>query len=194
MVTARPCSSVTRSPFCYPSHTRGVGDRCGKAEGPLSPGLLKSGLGRLKHLPLGRASLGLRAQVEVVARWEELPGDFGPSPPGSRSQNCGCLQGLEKCPSNSGCLPNISGKGKREGAVVGESRERGASDLCSGSGCPVWIKGLAMWLHFLSSSDSRGILHIWTETDWRGTAPLWPPPVTATVFRPRFSHFVTKFL
>lgn len=48
-------------------------------------------------------------------------------------------------------------------------------------------KGLAMWLHFLSSSDSRGILHIWTETDWRGTAPLWPPPVTATVFRQRFS-------
>ena len=156
----------------YPSHTRGVGDRrCGKAEGSLSLGLLKSGLGRLKHLPLGRASLGLRAQVEVVARWEELPGDLGPSPPESRSQNCGCLQGLEKCPSNSGCLPNISGKGKREGAVVGESRERGASGLCSGSGCPVWIKGLAMWLHFLSSSDSRGILHIWTETDWRGTAP-----------------------
>lgn len=104
----------------YPSHTRGVGGRCGKAEGPLSPGLLKSGLGRLKHLPLGRASLGLRAQVEVVARWEELPGDLGPSPPESRSQNCGCLQGLEKCPSNSGCLPNISGKGKREGAVVDE--------------------------------------------------------------------------
>ena len=97
-----------------------MGGRCGKAEGPPSPGLLKSGLGRLKHLPLGQASLGLRAQVEVVARWEELPGDLGPSPPESRSQNCGCLQGLEKCPSNSGCLPNISGKGKREGAVVDE--------------------------------------------------------------------------